>query len=90
MRGLRQEDFYYVLEGDDLTQYYKAVKTARFQLPESQIILTDDSSRRQHCFVAVYNSGGLFAFQDTEFSEEAKKVMKRFANVFDLTYKRFL
>ena len=86
---LRQEDFYYVLEGDDLTNYYNAVKAAQFQLPESQFVSSETVHRQQHCFVAVYHAGGLFAFRDTEFTDEAKKVMKRFANVFDLTYKRF-
>ena len=87
---LRQEDFYYVLEGEDLTQYYKAVEKARFQLPESQMLTSEKGFQRQYCFVAVYNSGGLFAFRETEFPEEAKTVMKRFAGVFDLTYQRFL
>lgn len=87
---LRQEDYYYVLEGDDLTAYYKAVKSANFQLPESQMVSSEKEFRKQYSYVAVYHAGGLFAFQEKEFSEEAKKVMKRFANVFDLTYKRFL
>jgi hypothetical protein len=30
------------------------------------------------------------SFRETAFVEEAKTVMKRFANVFNLTYKRFL
>jgi len=87
---VRQEDFAYLLEGDDLTNYYKAVKDAKFQLPESQFISPEMGFKRQFVFVPVYHAGGLFAFQETEFSDEAKKVMKRFANVFDLTYKRFV
>jgi signal transduction histidine kinase len=87
---LRQEDFYYILEGDDLTKYYKAVRDAQFKLPESQMLSSETGFRRQYCFVAVYNSGGLFAFREDEFPEEARKVMRRFAGVFDLTYKRFL
>jgi len=87
---LRQEDFYYVLEGNDLTNYYKAIRIAQFRLPESQLISSGTEEKKQHCNVAVYHAGGLFAFRDAEFSDEAKKVMKRFANVFDLTYKRFL
>jgi signal transduction histidine kinase len=86
---LRQEDFDYVLEGDDVTNYYKAVKDAHFQLPESQFISSEVEFKRQYAYVAVYHAGGLFAFRETEFPEEAKTVMKRFANVFDLTYKRF-
>ena len=87
---LRQEDYDYELEGDDLTAYYNAVKAANFQLPESQMISSEKEFKKQYCNVAVYHAGGLFAFQGTAFTEEAKKVMKRFANVFDLTYKRFL
>ncbi len=86
---LKQEDFYYELEGEDLVNYYKAVKTAEFMLPESQLLISD-TNIKQYCFVAVYNSGGLFAFQEAAFTEEAKKIMRRFAAVFDLTYKRFL
>jgi signal transduction histidine kinase len=86
---LKQEDFYYVLEGEDLVNYYKAVNNAKFMLPESQLLISE-TKVKQYCFVAVYNSGGLFTFQETAFTEEAKKIMRRFANVFDLTYKRFL
>ncbi|MEO6612512.1 MAG: ATP-binding protein [Chitinophagaceae bacterium] len=86
---LRQEDFYYVLKGKDLVQYYKAVETAQFKLPQSQMIQAAND-QVQYCNVSVYNSGGLFAFRDTDFPEEAKIVMKRFAGVFDLTYKRYL
>jgi signal transduction histidine kinase len=86
---LNQEDFYYELEGNDLVNYYQAVKNAAFMLPESQSLVSE-TKLKQYCYVAVYNSGGLFAFQDIAFSDEAKKIMRRFAAVFDLTYKRFL
>lgn len=87
---IRQEDFYYILQGDDLVNYYKAVETAQFHLPESQMLSSGHENKKQSCYVAVYNSGGLFAFRDGEFPQEAKTIMRRFANVFDLTYKRFL
>src|SRR4030095_15990598 len=87
---LRQEDFSYALEGEDLTNYYKAIRAAHFELPESQFTSAETGFKRQYMYVAAYHAGGLFAFRDTEFPDEAKKVMKRFANVFDLTYKRFL
>ena len=44
----------------------------------------------QFYYVTSFGAGGLFAFQEAEFSDEGKAVMKRFANVFNLTYKRFL
>jgi signal transduction histidine kinase len=66
------------------------VEEAKFRLPESQMLTKEGEHNRQSCFVAVYNSGGLFAFRDGAFPEEAKQVMRRFASVFDLTYQRFL
>lgn len=87
---INHQDFYYVLEGDDLVRYYQAVEQAKFRLPASQMFSSEGIHKKQSCFVAVYNSGGLFAFRDGEFPEEAKQVMRRFASVFDLTYKRYL
>ncbi len=87
---LKQQDFYYLLEGVDLDNYYKAVKATNIQLPEVQMIVSEAPVQRQYCFTAVYKAGGLFAFRETDFPEEAKKLIKRFAGVFDLTYKRFV
>ena len=38
----------------------------------------------------MFPAGGLFAFSDTEFSNDAKKMMKRFADVFHLAFTRHL
>ena len=87
---MKQQDFSYVLQGEDMVRYYKATGMGNVRLPESQLILSGDELKQQHYHLATFQAGGLFAFRETEFPEEAKKVMKRFANVFDLTYKRFL
>ncbi|HEX5652499.1 MAG TPA: hypothetical protein VFX58_05465, partial [Chitinophagaceae bacterium] len=87
---LKQEDFSYALKGDDLARYYKAMVDTNFPLPESQFILSGDDLSEQYYHLACFEAGGLFAFRDTPFPEEAKSVMKRFAGVFNLTYKRFL
>ena len=82
---ITQSDFSYRLEGDDLLQYYKAVGETNIRLPRSQA-----EAMTQFYYVTSFGAGGLFAFQEAEFSDEGKAVMKRFANVFNLTYKRFL
>ncbi|HLG39098.1 MAG TPA: ATP-binding protein [Chitinophagaceae bacterium] len=87
---LRLEDFSYVLIGEDLNTYYSALTKTNFQLPESQLVLTASEEAKQYYYVAPFEAGTLFAFRETAFPEEAKAVMKRFANVFNLTYKRFL
>ena len=75
----------------DLTDYYKKPQAAaNFKLPDSQSLITANEDLYQYYFLATFQAGGLFAFRETPFPDEAKKVMKRFAGVFNLTYKRFL
>ena len=86
----KQEDFSYSLQNDDLLNYYKAITKTNFQLPVSAAFDAEKKDQKQYYFNAVFQHGSLFAFLDTAFTDEAKMVMKRFANVFNLTYKRFL
>jgi signal transduction histidine kinase/DNA-directed RNA polymerase subunit N (RpoN/RPB10) len=85
-----QRDFSYVLEGEDLINYYQALTKTNFQLPDSASFDTIKKDQKQFYYVTSFESGTLFAFREREFPEEAKTVMKRFAGVFNLTYKRFL
>ncbi len=87
---LIQGDFSYVLEGDDMSDYYRAVRTTNFHLPESQLMVEHAEELKHYYYGTAFQSGMLFAFRETDFSEEAKTVLKRFAGVFNLTYKRFL
>jgi signal transduction histidine kinase len=86
---LKQEDFSYVLRGEDLNNFYKAQTEANFKLPDSQLLLTANEALQQYYFVATFKAGGLFAFRETPFPDEAKIIIKRFADVFNLTYTRF-
>ncbi len=86
---LKQEDYSYVLEGEDLTNYYKTQVSSNFILPDSQSLVIRNEGLRQYYFLATFQAGGIFAFRETPFPDEAKKVMKRFADVFNLTYTRF-
>jgi serine phosphatase RsbU (regulator of sigma subunit) len=86
----KEEDFNYMLDGENLTQYYRALTTTNFKLPESQQIFKEVDGLKQYSYHAMFESGALFAFRETEFPAEAKAVLKRFAGVFNLTYKRFL
>ena len=87
---LKLEDFSYILKGEDMSNYYHALTKTDFHLPESQLVLTASEETKQYYYVTPFEAGTLFAFRATAFPEEAKTVMKRFANVFNLTYKRFL
>ena len=86
---LRQEDLNYVLQGEDLADYYRALQHTNFRLPESEAMVKNAEMLHHHYYMASFQAGGLYAFRENPFTDEAKNVMKRFANVFSLTYKRF-
>ena len=86
---LRQEDLNYVLQGEDLADYYRALQHTNFRLPESEAMVKNSEMLHHHYYMASFQAGGLYAFRENPFTDEAKNVMKRFANVFSLTYKRF-
>ncbi|HEV7779716.1 MAG TPA: tetratricopeptide repeat protein, partial [Chitinophagaceae bacterium] len=86
---VKQENHSYVLEGEDLHNYYKALTGVNFKLPESQSLVSGTNDIKQYYYNAVFTSGGLFAFRETPFPEEAKNVLRRFSDVFNFTYTRF-
>ncbi|HKR06966.1 MAG TPA: ATP-binding protein, partial [Bacteroidia bacterium] len=86
---VNQGEFSYMLDGDDMSDYYTAVSKTNFHLPKSQSLIEHEKGLRQYYYACAFQSGNLFAFRETDFSEEAKTVMKRFAGVFNLTYTRF-
>ncbi len=86
---IKKEDHSYILKGEDLNNYYKAVARENFKLPDSQSLIAGTDGLTQYYYNAVWSSGGLFAFRETAFPEEAKMVLRRFADVFNLTYTRF-
>lgn len=85
----QETDYNYVLKGDDLNNYYKTLIDGDFRLPGSQSLVAGTEGLVQYYYTAVFSSGGLFAFRETEFPEEARMVLRRFADVFNLTYTRF-
>ncbi|HEY4965046.1 MAG TPA: ATP-binding protein [Puia sp.] len=86
---LKQEDFNYVLQGADLNNYYKALTAVNFKLPASQSWVSGHEEVKQYHFNAIFPAGGLFAFRESPFPDEAKNILRRFAHVFNLTYTRF-
>jgi signal transduction histidine kinase len=86
---LKQVDYGYVLEGADLVNFYKALTATNFKLPGSQSVDMPTDGLRQYLHVSHFPAGGLYAFSETAFPEESKNVMRRFAEVFNLTYTRF-
>ncbi len=87
---MRGQDFSYVLEGEDMIEYYKSSGTGKVRLPDSQLIQSINEINTQYYQLATFAAGGLFAFGAEAFTDEAKVVLKRFALVFNQSYTRFL
>jgi signal transduction histidine kinase len=83
----RQQDYSYVLKGEDLISYYDVVSDSNLPVtgPKENI---DQAIQYYHC--VMFPAGGLFAFKNSSFSDEAKQLMRRFADVFHLTFIRHL
>ncbi|HSZ87395.1 MAG TPA: ATP-binding protein [Puia sp.] len=80
------KDFSYVLKDDDLTNFYTALSNTNFKLPDDQ---NDLSKSEQYMYVSHFPVGGLYVFKGSDFSDDIKKVIKRFGEVFNLTYTRY-
>ncbi len=83
----QQTDYSYKLEGDDLVRYYQVVSESNVPV-EAPVLNSDSATQFYHC--VMFPAGGLFAFGDYEFSDEAKLLMKRFAEVFHISFIRHL
>jgi signal transduction histidine kinase len=85
----QEEDFYYVLQGEDLISYYNTMKGDSYTLPDGAAgaMVSDKDSHYYYC--SIFSSGGLYLFREIPFTEEIIKVIRRFANAFSLAYKRF-
>ena len=86
---MKQVDYTYTLQDEDLVAFYKALTKTNFKLPGSQSVEMLTEGLKQYLYVAHFPAGGLYAFTETVFPEDTKNVIRRFADVFNLTYTRF-
>jgi len=82
-----QHDYSYVLEGKDLSDYYNITADSNFPV-QAPKVNSENVIQYYHC--VMFPAGGLFAFRESEFTIEAKQLMRRFADVFHLTFIRHL
>jgi signal transduction histidine kinase len=77
----------YILEGEDLINYYKMLNTApdyKIQIPLEKL----PKKEIQHCF--IFEHGFFYAFTPHEFQPELLQITKRFSSLFEQTYRRYL
>ena len=83
----KQVDFSYTLKNKDLENYYQVVSNSNLPVSPPN---DDNKLTTQYYHVVVFPAGGLFAFSDSEFTQDKKLLMKRFGEVFHLSFTRHL
>ena len=83
-----QRSLQYILEGKELEDYYRLVSKSEFHLP-SKAIENSASLPKEYYLYTPFGAGGLYAFSATEPAKEEKNIIRRFAEVFHLTYTRY-
>ncbi len=83
-------DYEYLLQGDELDRYYQSLSQIKFQADITATYVKKNESEKQHYFNAVFKHGSLFAFFEDMMPNEARIILKRFSNVLNLAYSRFL
>ncbi|MFC3416131.1 ATP-binding protein [Algoriphagus hitonicola] len=85
---LEQVPFHqYVLEGEDLLNYYRMLNNApdyKIQIPIEKL----PKKEIQHCF--IFEHGFFYAFSPNEFQPQLIHITKRFSALFEQTYRRYL
>ena len=78
----------WLVKTKDKQKYYEAIERAPdYPKPEHE---QDKSSSRQFANAFIFPEGALFAFTQDPLTEETSQILRRFASVFALTYRRFL
>ncbi|MCG2459244.1 nuclear transport factor 2 family protein [Flavobacteriaceae bacterium F89] len=82
-----KEDYYsYELQGKEVKKYYDLLEKA----PDYRFPKVATYPERQIINIFYFKEGGIFLYQTKVLSEETKRILNRFTNVFSLTYRRYL
>ena len=82
---LKGEDYFPELQGEQLRSYYEQLLTG-LSVPVPD--LTDKQIQYGH-FIA-FKVGCLYAWSDHHYNEDEIKILKRFATIIDLTFRRYM
>jgi signal transduction histidine kinase len=81
---LNHENYFASLKGDELDSYYKIV-SAGLGVPLNKI--SDENEEYGHWI--MFSEGFLYAWSHQRYSDEEIKILERFKNVIELTFRRY-
>ena len=80
---IRGEDYFPVLKKEMLKAYYEHLKSG-FEVPEEQ------TEYEHHGYFLSFSEGVFYGWSENPFTESEIKILKRFASVIDLTFRRYM
>ena len=79
----KQEEYHPVLRGKEISDYYKVMNP--------QVVFPDFSDDEvQYGYYFYFKEGGVFAWNDEEFTANELEIFRRYTSVLSLTYRRFI
>jgi signal transduction histidine kinase len=79
----RGEDYFPVLKKEMLRSFYEQLKPG-FEVPEEQ------TKYEHHGYFLAFSEGVFYGWSEKPFTESEIKILKRFASVIDLTFRRYI
>jgi signal transduction histidine kinase len=83
---LKNEDYFPELSGEDLKSYYENLLSG-LSLPS---IPDWQSGQKQYGHFFSFSVGCLYAWSETPYNDTEIKILKRFASIVDLTFRRYI
>ena len=81
---LRGEDYFPELRGEELITYYEKIKSSFVVPPTAQ------SGYEHFGYFLAFAEGAFYGWSEKPFAESEIKILKRFASVIDLTFRRYI
>ena len=81
---LKNEEYYPELSGEQLKSYYELL------LSGLSVPVPSDTGQKQYGTFLPFSVGCLYAWSETPYKEAEVKILKRFATIIDLTFRRYI
>jgi signal transduction histidine kinase len=82
---LAGENLFATLKGEELRSYYQVLNTGYGQQLEDKI-----EFRQEHGHWLMFSEGFVFAWSEKPYSDNEIRILKRFAGIMDLTFRRYM
>ena len=83
---LKQENYIVALGGKELASYYKILSAGL----NADLGITDKKNQKEYGHWFMFSEGFLYAWSDKEYTDAEIKILERFKNVIELTFRRYV